>query len=123
MALNLRCFKTHVALVFLGGILFAVPTTCFAETEPQKSIRLGVDPEKYLQNRHKRVGHVRQKANQANNAAVPVAAGSGGVALSLHPDLANRPGFNEFSHLSAEERKNAQEIMQFLKNLQPAATP
>ena len=114
------------SFLLVSGALLCAPT---AQAEPEqapKSIRLGVDPNKYLQNRHRRVNQARRAAEARATAQQPAVTGQPEQLtdnLSLHPDLAHRPGFNEFSHLNAEERKNAQEIMQFLKNYQATQTP
>jgi len=121
--------------MFVGGALFVVPEPAMAEGQKQESIRLGVDPNHYLKNRHKRVHRARQQANvraaaPQQRAARP-AASNGGSAnfggsngyIGMTPELANRPGFNEFSYLNNEERQDAEEIMQFLKSFQPQATP
>jgi len=115
--------KISAALIFWGGSLFVLPALGFAEESPPKSIRLGVNPEHYLQHRHKRVDAVRHHANQPRPNTPAKTNSTSNAQLSLHPDLANRPGFNEFSHLDPTEQKTAQEIMQFLKNFQPPATP
>lgn len=128
-----KTFTTLGASFLLVSGAFICAPVAKAETETApKSIRLGVDPDKYLQNRHRRVHQARRAADaRASNVAVAQPSSgnefggnnSQGDGLALHPDLANRPGFNEFSHLNDDERKNAQEIMQFLKNYQATQTP
>ena len=120
--------KLGTACLLLSGTLICVPDFASAEGgQKQKAIRLGVDPQKYLQNRHRRVQQARQQANiraaTKHRAASPSQdlTNSPDVTdnLSLHPDLADRPGFNEFSHVKGADRQNAQEIMQFLKSFHP----
>ena len=122
-----------VALLLAGGALLVSSPEARAENEAKapKSIRLGVDPDQYLRNRHKRVHRARHQANL--RAGTPPAtmrpagyqespSASGGTknldSLNIPKEYAGAPGFNEFSHLSEGEKAQAEEIMQFLKAYQ-----
>lgn len=130
-----KAFSTALGASFLlvSGALLCTPSAAAEPAPTPKSIHLGVDPDKYLQNRHRRVSQARRAANARAN-AVPSStaprfgaprqgAQQGASSLAPHPSLADRPGFNEFSRLNPEEQKNAQEIMQFLKKYQATQTP
>ena len=121
------------ALLVLCSALFVPTSDAEAQDEKDapKSIRLGVDPDQYLRNRHKRVRHARHQANVRAGADVgqykpaaykqpaPKANNQQGLnSLNIPKEYENAPGFNEFSHLSPEEKAHAEEIMQFLKAYQ-----
>ena len=116
-----------VALLLAGGIFFGSMTEVYAteEAPAPKSIKLGVDPDQYLKNRHRRVNRARNAANARNtyngvkapDDDIPPPRGSG-LNPNTPEEYAGAPGFNEFSYLSDAEKGQAEEIMKFLKNFQ-----
>lgn len=131
--------KWGVALLLVGGALFvpltnaqaqsAVKPSATTKASAPKTIRLGVDPDQYLRNRHKRVHRARRQANIRSGSTAtlqPVAYQkstttnkSGRILGSNIPkEYEGAPGFNDFSHLSEDEKAHAEEIMQFLKAYQ-----
>lgn len=126
--------KLGVALLLVGGALFVSAPEAMAQSEAKapKSIRLGVDPDQYLRNRHKRVHRARHQANVRagsppatlrpaayQDTASAASKGQNVNSLNIPKEYENAPGFNEFSYLSNEEKAQAEEIMQFLKAYQP----
>ena len=132
--LDCTSLKYGVALGLLGGAFISTSGEAKA-SEPEaapKSIKLGVDPDQYLKNRHKRVHRVRRQS-QSREARRAAANASGVTTVVESPssganefnptrvpqEWSGAPGFNEFSYLSGAEKEQAEEIMQFLQNFQP----
>ena len=120
-----------VALLLAGGIFFGSMTEAYAteEAPAPKSIKLGVDPDQYLKNRHRRVQRARRTANSraatrqnfGDNTTTRLENSSIDV-QKINPNLpdayAGAPGFNEFSYLSDAEKDQAGQIMKFLEQYQ-----